>query len=239
MRTQLTIQNRLQELEASGIDEQLCGSGYCLLDNILSNDDCRLLKALYHDGSLFRSTIDMSRYRFGEGEYKYFKYPLPDIIQQLRAALYPMLVPTANKFVRVLNTGTDFPHHHADFLRHCHDHEQKRPTPLILKYGEGGYNTLHQDLYGDIYFPFQAVLFLNKAGEDFGGGEFVLTEQRPRAQSKAEVLQPNRGDILVFTTNYRPVKGKNGYYRVAMRHGVSKVRWGERVTAGIIFHDAR
>ncbi|GAA0192875.1 2OG-Fe(II) oxygenase [Fulvivirga kasyanovii] len=238
METALTLQHRIESQDWNHVDEQLCGRGFALLENVLSADECTELKVLYSQDHLFRSTIDMGRYRFGEGEYRYFRYPLPEVIQQLRTGMYPFLVPTANKFVRVLKTSAGYPTGHGEFLSYCHQEGQKRPTPLILRYEEGGYNTLHQDLYGDVYFPFQAVLFLNQPNKDFGGGEFVMTEQRPRAQSSAEVLQPNQGDILIFTTNYRPVNGVRGYYRVAMRHGVSRVKWGERVAVGIIFHDA-
>lgn len=235
----LNFKDRMQPLDWAGVDEQLCENGFALLEGLLTPKECSTLKAMYNDDTRFRATIDMSRYRFGEGEYRYFNYPLPEIIQQLRTLLYPHLVKTANKFVKAMNLGPEYPPQLADFLAYCHNHDQNRPTPLILKYAKGGYNTLHQDLYGEIHFPFQAVLFLDRPHQDYGGGEFVMTEQRPRAQSKAEVLQPGQGDVLIFTTNYRPVKGKQGYYKVAMRHGVSKVRWGERHTAGVIFHDAR
>ncbi|MBL6444729.1 2OG-Fe(II) oxygenase [Fulvivirga sp. 29W222] len=239
METSFTLLQRVNAQDWLHIDGELCHKGFSHLENMLTTEECNNLKALYSCDPLYRSTIDMSKYRFGEGTYRYFRYPLPDIVNQLRTIIYPFLVPTANKFVREMQTGTEYPQDHGGLLGYCHQAGQQRPTPLILKYEKGGYNTLHQDLYGDIYFPFQVVLFLSQPNEDFGGGEFVMTEQRPRAQSKVEVLQPRRGDVLIFTTNYRPVKGNRGYYRVAMRHGVSRVKWGERVTVGIIFHDAK
>jgi uncharacterized protein len=181
----------------------------------------------------------MARYQFGLGEYKYFNYPLPNLVQQLRTEVYPHLAKVADHWMNVLNINNLFPKKHEELIEICHQNKQKKPTPLILKYGEGGYNTLHQDLYGDVWFPFQMVIFLNEPDRDFTGGEFVLIEQRPRMQSVAEVLSPKQGDILIFTTNFRPVKGTKGYYRTNMRHGVSKVRSGVRHTLGIIFHDAK
>lgn len=180
----------------------------------------------------------MERYRFGLGEYKYFNYPLPDLIQTIRKTIYPSLAPIANYWMKVLNIDTKFPDTFQELQARCHANNQLKPTVLILKYGKGGHNTLHQDLYGDVYFPIQTVLFLNKPDEDFTGGEFVLTQQTPRAQSKVIVLKPKKGDMLIFTTNFRPVKGSKGYYRVNMKHGVSEIQSGERHTLGIIFHDA-
>lgn len=180
----------------------------------------------------------MERYRFGLGEYKYFNYPLPNLLQELRESFYPHLAPVANAWMKVLNINLEFPSSHRALLDRCHAQQQVKPTPLILKYGEGGFNTLHQDLYGEVYFPLQCVLFLSEPTNEYAGGEFVLTQQTPRAQSKAVVLQPKKGDVLVFTTNFRPVKGSKGYYRASMKHGVSTVHQGERFTLGIIFHDA-
>jgi hypothetical protein len=180
----------------------------------------------------------MERYRFGLGEYKYFNYPLPTIIQTLRETIYPKLSPIANLWMKVLNIDKLFPETFEELQSLCHQNNQRKPTPLILKYGKGGFNTLHQDLYGEVYFPIQTVLFLNEPDEDYTGGEFVLTQQTPRAQSKAIVLKPKKGDMLVFTTNFRPIKGARGYYRVNMKHGVSEVISGERHTLGIIFHEA-
>ena len=218
--------------------EELSEKGFVKLSSVLTTQQCDELIALY-DQPIYRSTINMARYQFGIGEYKYFSYPLPSLVQQLRKEVYPHLAKVANRWMNVLNISTLFPENHENLLAICNQNEQLRPTPLILKYSEGGYNTLHQDLYGDVWFPFQMVIFLNQPNQDFTGGEFVLIEQRPRMQSVAEVLSPNRGDILIFTTNFRPVKGTKGYYRTNIRHGVSKVRSGIRHTLGIIFHDAK
>jgi hypothetical protein len=182
--------------------------------------------------------VVMARYRFGFGEYKYFNYPLPNSIQTIRATVYPHLAPIANAWFKVLNIDKQFPTEHEVLLQQCHENNQNKATVLILKYGKGGFNTLHQDLYGDVYFPMQTVLFLNEPDKDFTGGEFVLTQQIPRAQSKAIVLKPKKGDALIFTTNFKPEKGSKGYYRVNMKHGVSEIIEGERHTLGIIFHDA-
>jgi uncharacterized protein len=212
--------------------------GYAILPSILSSDLCRTLIQGYDDSARYRKTIEMQRYRFGQGEYKYFQYPLPEVIQKLRNVLYPPLSVIANEWASHLNTGISYPDDHDQFLAICQEKNQTRPTPLILRYERGGFNTLHQDLYGDIYFPFQVVIVLNQTGIDFTGGEFVMTEQIPRAQSKAMVLQPNQGDAVVFTTHSRPIKGTRGYYRANMKHGISEVRSGERYALGIIFHDA-
>jgi len=180
----------------------------------------------------------MQRYRFGQGEYKYFNYPLPPTIQSLREILYSPLAAIANQWMEKLESAVQFPEKHDDFVRECKTKSQSRPTPLILRYESGGFNTLHQDMYGEIYFPFQVVFVLTQAGLDHEGGEFVLTEQIPRAQSKVEVLQPNQGDAVIFTTNFRPIKGAKGYYRAKMKHGVSEIKKGVRYSLGIIFHDA-
>ena len=180
----------------------------------------------------------MQRYRFGIGEYKYFQYPLPGIITELRENVYPNIAPVANQWMEELKSDKRFPQIHQEMKKICHQNGQTKPTVLILKYGEEGFNTLHQDLYGEIYFPLQVVFMLDQAGEDYTGGEFVITEQVPRAQSKANVLKPNRGDMVVFTTNLRSVKGSKGYYRVNMKHGISPVHSGNRHSLGIIFHDA-
>ena len=180
----------------------------------------------------------MERYRFGKGEYKYFDYPLPKVIQELRETVYGRLSPIANQWMKSLKIDNLFPNSLQDLLKQCQANGQKKPTPLLLKYGAGGFNTLHQDLYGDVYFPIQTVFFLNEPDQDFTGGEFVLTQQTPRAQSKAIVIKPKKGDMLVFTTNFRPIKGTREYYRANMKHGVSEIKSGERHTLGIIFHDA-
>ena len=232
------MKQTIEHLNWHKVAGQVNDNGYAVLDNILVEEECDNLKQLYDDPAMYRKTITMERYRFGLGEYKYFSYPLPGIIEQLRQEIYPKLAPIANSWMKVLNIQKRFPETLNGLLEECHEHNQLRPTPLILKYGEGGYNTLHQDLYGEIFFPMQLVLFLDEPGSDYDGGEFVLIEQRPRAQSKAIVLKPGKGDILLFTTNFKPVKGSKGYYRVNMKHGVSEVTKGQRHTLGIIFHDA-
>lgn len=220
------------------VKEDLNQRGFAIVPDFLKDDQCSTLIAGYQNPEAYRKTVVMERYRFGLGEYKYFNYPLPDLIESIRTSVYPKLVPVANAWMKVLNIATVFPDTHEELLAQCNAHQQNKATVLILKYGKGGYNTLHQDLYGTVYFPMQAVLFLNEPDKDFTGGEFVLTEQTPRAQSKAIVLKPKKGDMLIFTTNFRPVKGRNGYYRVNMKHGISEIHSGERHTLGIIFHDA-
>ncbi|MXO03719.1 2OG-Fe(II) oxygenase [Flavobacterium sp. HBTb2-11-1] len=232
------MKTNIESLDWENITELMHQNGFAVLQNILSDEECESLKANYPNPDLYRKTVVMERYRFGLGEYKYFDYPLPDLIQNIRTLIYPKLAPIANAWMKALNIDTTFPAKHDDLLKQCHANNQLKATVLILKYGKSGFNTLHQDLYGDVYFPIQIVLFLNEPDEDFTGGEFVLTQQTPRAQSKAIVLKPKKGDILVFTTNFRPVKGTKGYYRVNMKHGVSEVHSGERYTLGIIFHDA-
>ena len=212
--------------------------GYAKIPGMFSKKECIDLSDLYEDPNLYRSTIDMKRYRFGQGEYKYFSYPLPGIIQSLREYFYSPLSKIANEWMHKLDTQLSFPEHHQDLLKQCSDKGQHRPTPLILRYEAGGFNTLHQDLYGEIYFPFQVVFVLTQAGVDHEGGEFVLTEQMPRAQSKVEVLHLDQGDAAIFTTNFRPVQGSRGYYRAKMKHGVSEVKSGIRYSLGVIFHDA-
>jgi hypothetical protein len=212
--------------------------GFAIVKNVLNKSQCDELIHNYNADNTYRKKITMERYRFGLGEYKYFQYPLPSLITNIRETVYTQLAPIANKWMELLRIDTSYPAVHSALKAICEAKGQVKPTILILKYGKGGFNTLHQDLYGDIYFPMQAVLFLNQPGEDYTGGEFVLTEQIPRAQSKANVLQPERGDMLIFTTNFRPVKGSKGYYRVNMKHGVSPLHSGERHTLGIIFHDA-
>ncbi len=211
--------------------------GAALLPKVLTPDRCRDLAALY-DRDLFRSHIHMARHGFGRGEYKYFRYPLPDPIGGLRSALYPQLALIANGWNARMGIDTHYPSNHADYLAQCHAAGQLRPTPLLLKYGPADYNCLHQDLYGDLHFPLQAAVLLSKPGEDFTGGEFVLTEQRPRMQSRAEVVPLDQGDLVIFAVSHRPVAGARGAYRVVLRHGVSRIRSGHRFTAGVIFHDA-
>ncbi|MCF6407089.1 2OG-Fe(II) oxygenase [Chitinophaga filiformis] len=233
-----TIAARLQEKDWQQVTINMHEQGYALVTGVLTRQECDDLITAYNADNTYRKTISMERYRFGAGEYKYFRYPLPDLITQIRETVYSHLAPIANKWMEVLQIEQQFPAVHEELKQRCREKGQDKPTILILKYGAGGFNTLHQDLYGDVWFPMQAVLFLNEPGEDYTGGEFVLTEQIPRAQSKANVLQPQRGDMLLFTTNFRPAKGSRGYYRVNMKHGVSPLHSGHRHTLGIIFHDA-
>jgi uncharacterized protein len=205
---------------------------------LLSPDECAAVMSLYDDDQVFRSRIVMARHGFGRGEYKYFAYPLPPLIQAMRPALYVRLVAVANRWHRALGLPTQFPESHEAYLAACHAAGQTRPTPLLLKYHSGDYNCLHQDLYGDLFFPLQAAFLLSAPGEDFTGGEFVLTEQRPRMQSRVQVVQLSQGEAIIFAVNHRPVQGTRGAYRVTMRHGVSPLRSGQRFTLGIIFHDA-
>jgi uncharacterized protein len=233
-----TIATKLGAIDWEETTASVRERGHALLDGVLDQSQCERLISLYDDDSLYRKTINMERYRFGRGQYRYFGYPLPPAIQELREGIYARLAPIANTWMEVLNTDIRYPLQHTEFIDKCRSHGQDKPTALILRYGPGGHNTLHQDLYGEVYFPFQIVLFLNEPGRDYTGGEFVLTEQVPRAQSKAIVLQPHQGDILILTTSFRPEAGTRGYYRVNVRHGVSEVHTGSRHTLGIIFHDA-
>jgi len=235
---QANFSHRLTKVGWANVNESLNDRGYALISNLITERDCNTLIEGYNEHALYRNTISMERYRFGKGEYKYFNYPLPAIIQEVRETIYPKLAPIANLWMQVLKRKDHFPDSHKELRQRCHDAGQVKPTPLILKYGKGGYNTLHQDLYGEVFFPIQTVVFLNEPERDYEGGEFVMTEQRPRAQSKAIVLKPQKGDMLVFTTNFRPVKSSKGYYQVKMKHGVSEVTDGARHTLGIIFHDA-
>lgn len=212
--------------------------GYAHLPGVLTREECMGLSKLYADEKIYRNVINMQRYRFGRGEYKYFSYPLPPLIQHLRENFYKFLVPVANEWMKQLNISTQYPEQHTELIFDCHHKNQTRPTPLILRYEAGGFNTLHQDLYGDVYFPFQVVFVLTQAGKDHEGGELVFTEQVPRAQSRAEVVTPDQGDAIIFTTNFRPVKGSRGFYRAKMKHGISPLRSGVRYALGIIFHDA-
>lgn len=221
------------------IKDGLDRSGFAVVPSLLSPEACSGLIDLYGIEKLFRSTISMERYRFGKGEYKYFGYPLPTIIAELREILYRGLVPIANEWMQRLKLDIRYPADLSEFLSQCHQGNQVRPTPLILRYEAGGFNTLHQDMYGDVFFPFQVVFMLTQPEKDFLGGELVFVEQLPRAQSRAEVVKPSLGDAVVLTTNFRPVKGTRGYYRTKMKHGVSPLISGFRYTMGIIFHDAK
>jgi hypothetical protein len=212
--------------------------GWAILPTLFSGEECNAAAALYGPSESFRSHVVMARHGFGRGEYRYFAYPLPPMIQEMRAALYSRLAPIANRWHERMNLGVRFPDEHAAFLDRCHTAGQGRPTPLLLQYGPGDYNCLHQDLYGEHVFPLQVAVLLSAPGEEFTGGEFVLTEQRPRMQSRVEVVPLAKGDAVVFAVNSRPHRGTRGDYRVAMRHGVSRLRSGRRHTLGIIFHDA-
>ena len=210
-----------------------------MLPGLLDAGECATLAGHYGDDGRFRSRIVMARHGFGRGEYKYFAYPLPDIVAALRSALYPPLAEIANRWNDALRIDVRYPAEHAEFLHRCHAAGQTKPTPLLLQYGEGDYNCLHQDLYGEHVFPLQVAILLSDSARDFTGGEFVLTEQRPRMQSRAEVVPLRQGDGVIFPVHHRPVQGTRGTYRVNMRHGVSRLRSGHRHTLGIIFHDAR
>jgi hypothetical protein len=224
--------------EWQGALAALDADGYAVLPGLLDAAACRELAALYDDDTAFRSRVVMARHNFGRGEYKYLRYPLPSPVVALRTALYPRLAPLANEWHKRLRLEPRFPADLDAFLERCHEAGQQRPTPLILKYEAGGYNCLHQDLYGEHIFPLQATILLSTPGDDFTGGEFVLVETRPRMQSRAEIVPLGQGDGVVFAVNFRPVSGARGDYRVALRHGVSRVRSGRRFTLGVILHDA-
>jgi hypothetical protein len=229
---------RVAALDWTRVSADLDGYGWAQFKQLLTADECAELASLYDSERHFRSTVVMSRHGFGRGEYKYFDHPLPGIIAALRPALYAKLAPIANRWNELMGIAGRFPEAHADFIQRCQDAGQTRPTPLLLRYGEGDYNCLHQDLYGEHVFPLQVVILLSGPGTDFTGGGFVLTEQRPRMQSRAEVVPLRRGDAAVFAVHHRSVQSSRGTYRVNLRHGVSRLRSGHRHTAGIIFHDA-
>ena len=230
---------RLNALDWRRISQELDNQGSVVLERLASADECRALAAMYLKDEFFRSRVVMGRHGFGRGEYKYFSYPLPDVIAELRAGLYPRLAPVANRWNAAMGIEIRYPEKHAEFIQRCHDAGQVRPTPLLLQYGEGDYNCLHQDLYGEHVFPIQVAILLSEPSRDFTGGEFVLTEQRPRMQSRPEVVPLRQGDAVAFAVHHRPVKGTRGFYRVNLRHGVSRLRSGRRHTLGIIFHDAK
>jgi hypothetical protein len=229
---------RVNGLDWPQIGQELDEQGSCLLQGVLSPVECRALAALYARESVFRSRVVMGRHGFGRGEYKYFNYPLPELIQGLCTALYPRFVLVANRWNTAMGSDVRYPQRHDEFIERCHGAGQKRPTPLLLQYGEGDFNCLHQDLYGEHVFPIQVAILLSEPERDFTGGEFVLSEQRPRMQSRPEVVPLRQGDAVGFAVHHRPVQGTRGTYRVNLRHGVSRVRSGQRHTVGIIFHDA-
>ncbi|WP_420235041.1 2OG-Fe(II) oxygenase [Pseudomonas sp. ABY48] len=235
----LSLPQHLANLDWPTLEHSLDQDGCAIIRNLLPPSQCRQLSGLYTEPELFRSRVIMARHGFGLGEYQYFRYPLPDLIQQMRQSLYPMLVPLANRWNECMGLEGRYPFEHAEFIQRCHAAGQSRPTPLLLQYGPQDYNCLHQDLYGEQVFPLQVAILLSEPGRDFTGGEFVLTEQRPRMQSRPQVIDLKQGDAVVFAVHQRPVQGVRGYYRVNMRHGVSCVHSGGRHTLGIIFHDAQ
>jgi hypothetical protein len=234
-----SIMQGVEGSDWNAIGRDLNASGCAVLPRLLSQDECASIATLYAHEEHFRSHIHMARHGFGKGEYRYFKYPLPEPIGELRTALYAHAAALANTWNKRMNIDARYPAHHADYLEICHKAGQIRPTPLLLQYTAGDFNCLHQDLYGDLAFPLQVTVLLSAPNEDFTGGEFVLTEQRPRMQSRVEVVPLRQGDAVLFAVHNRPVQGSKGSYRVNLRHGVSRVRSGRRHTLGIIFHDAR
>jgi uncharacterized protein len=233
------IAARVDAVDWAQATSELDAQGCAVLKGLLTPDECAELAAMYPDDSHFRSRIVMGRHGFGRGEYKYFAYPLPDLIAELRPALYARLTGIANRWNEAMGIDIRYPASHAAFLKRCHEAGQTRPTPLLLQYEAGDFNCLHQDLYGEHVFPLQVAILLSEPGRDFAGGEFVLTEQRPRMQSRAEVVPLTQGDAVAFAVHHRPVQGTRGTYRVNMRHGVSRLRSGHRHTVGVIFHDAK
>ena len=228
----------LKDIDWARVARDLDAQGSAVIPSLLSAADCERVAKLYPERECFRSRVVMGRHGYGQGEYRYFAYPLPAPVARLRSALYPKLAPIANRWHEAMGLKARFPDTHNAFLRRCHAAGQTRPTPLLLQYGIADYNCLHQDLYGELVFPLQITALLSRPGRDFTGGEFVMTEQRPRMQSRAEVVPLAQGDAVVFAVRHRPVQGKRGVYRVNMRHGVSRLRSGHRHTLGIIFHDA-
>jgi uncharacterized protein len=235
----LSAERRVGAYDWQALTLDLNKYGCAVMERLLSHDECERVAALYPKEEHFRSHVVMARHGFGKGEYRYFKYPLPDLIGALRTALYPRLTKVANEWNERMGIEQRYPADHAEFLRRCREAGQTRPTPLLLRYVAGDFNALHQDLYGELAFPIQVAVLLSEPGGDFTGGEFVLTEQRPRMQSRAEVVPLRRGDAVAFAVHNRPVYGARGNYRVNLRHGVSRIRSGSRHTVGIIFHDAK
>jgi hypothetical protein len=233
-----SIVERLNGIRWERVEAELDGYGGAILKQLLTPEECGAIAAMYPDDAEFRSCVVMTRHGFGRGEYKYFRYPLPGLVEQLRTSMYPRLATIANRWNEALRLDVRYPETHAEFLERCHGAGQRRPTPLLLQYGEGDYNCLHQDLYGEHVFPLQVAVLLSEPGRDFAGGDFVLTEQRPRMQSRVEVVPLRQGDGVAFAVHHRPVQGTRGTYRVNLRHGVSRIRGGHRHTLGIIFHDA-
>ena len=229
----------IEKIDWDQASQDLDAQGSAIIERLLSPDECRAIAGLYPQDGIFRSKVVMARHSFGRGEYKYFSYPLPDLIESIRTTVYPRLAPIANRWNTAMGIDVRYPEEHTDFIERCHQAGQARPTPLLLQYGEGDYNCLHQDLYGEHVFPLQLAILLSEPGKDFTGGEFVMTEQRPRMQSRPIVVPLRQGDGVVFAVHNRPVQGTRGVYRVNLRHGVSRIRSGHRHTVGIIFHDAQ
>jgi hypothetical protein len=236
--TAASLTSRVDDLDWSALTEQLDDRGFAITDTLLDPEECDRLSGLF-DGGEFRATVDMARHRFGDGRYRYFDHPLPEQIADLRGSFYRHLAPIANDWAERLGEDERYPATHEELLERCRAAGQERPTPLILRYGTDDWNALHQDLYGDVYFPFQVLTILSRPGVDFEGGEFVLVEQRPRAQSRAHVLNPDQGAFVIFPTHHRPASGKRGFHKAGMRHGVSSLHEGSRTALGIIFHDAK
>lgn len=234
----MLLEQRIAALDWHTIASNLDSYGCATVKPMLTPNECEILFAMYNDSDRFRSRIVMARYNFGQGEYKYFNHPLPDTVTCLRTALYPFLVDIANRWNQAMGIEARYPDTHMEFIEQCHDAGQIKPTPLLLRYGVGDYNCLHQDVYGQNVFPLQVVFLLSEPGKDFSGGEFVLTEQRPRMQSRVEVVPLQRGGCVIFPVRQRPIKGKRRFYRANMRHGVSRLHSGSRQTLGIIFHDS-
>jgi hypothetical protein len=230
---------QIPEFDWQSVADDLDAFGCARLKNLLTPDECRETASQYADEAAFRSRVVMARHGFGKGEYKYFRYPLPVLVEHLRTGLYPELAVIANRWNEAMKIDVQYPTQHQDFLNQCHSASQDKPTPLLLQYRVGDYNCLHQDLYGEHVFPIQVAILLSEPGKDFSGGEFVLTEQRPRMQSRVEVVPLHQGDAVAFSVHHRPVQGARGTYRVNIRHGVSRLRSGQRYTLGIIFHDAK
>jgi len=235
----MTLKKRIDSLTWPTIEQSLWERGYAKTAPILTPDECTKLISLYNKEEKFRSRINMARHQFGVGEYKYFANPLPPLVQQLREQMYPFLAPIANRWMEALRILEQFPTTLSEFLSYCQEHGQTRPTPLLLYYEAGGYNCMHQDLYGAVAFPLQLTFFLSRREEDYTGGEFLLVEQRPRAQSRGEAIVTEQGEMIIFTTRYRPALGKRGHHHVQVRHGVSTVTSGKRYTLGVIFHNAK
>lgn len=233
------VEQKVETIDWEQVENDLDANGWGLLKNVLTAEECREISGLYDQAEIFRSQVVMARHGYGKGEYKYFSYPLPGLFQELRTEIYPKLAPIANRWNEAMRLEVRYPTAHAEFIERCHQAGQTRPTPLLLQYVAGDYNCLHQDLYGEHVFPLQVAFLLSEPGRDFEGGEFVLTEQRPRMQSRVEVVPLRQGDAVVFTVNQRPVQGTRGSYRVQLRHGVSRLRAGKRHTLGVIFHDAK